>query len=485
MITNFSRRTLVAATLLLISVSLQAQIKILFDATKAETASNADWIIDADQTLNGEANAQRYPTPDQSTVTASTLESYWKGGISSWGIDLVKKGYWVETLPIGGKITYGTASNLQDLSNYKVFVVCEPNILFTAAEKTALMQFVQNGGGLFMVSDHDISDRNNDGADSPFIWNDFMSTNSVKANPFGITFDYEDIREGLTTNIPILPNDPLLNGVMGTVTQAEWFNGTTMTLTPTSNSSVKGVVYRPGSAFGNTDAMVAYATYGNGKVVGVGDSSPCDDGSGDTGDNLYDGWITDASGNHRKLIMNATIWLATSTLTVTPSNQNVMVSAGSTTFDVISNTSWTCSSDASWCVVTPSGNGNGTLSASYLENTAALSRTATILVSAIGAPTQTIKVVQSASFVSIEENTQNSYLLFPNPTSGVFKITGNAGTSDDMNITILESSGRLVNSYHSSAKSEYTFDLSAYPKGMYIVKAETGGKLITWKLSLQ
>ena len=136
-------------------------------------------------------------------------------------------------------------------------------------------------------------------------------------------------------------------------------------------------------------------------------------------------------------------------------------------------------------MVTPSGNGNGTISASYLENTAALSRTATILVSAIGAPTQTIKVVQSASFVSIEENTQNSYLLFPNPTSGVFKITGNAGTSDDMNITILESSGRLVNSYHSNSKPEYTFDLSAYPKGIYIVKVETGGKQNTWKLSLQ
>ena len=41
----------------------------------------------------------------------------------------------------------------------------------------------------------------------------------------------------------------------------------------------------------------------------MGDSSPSDDGSGDPGDVLYGGWTTDAAGNHRKLIMNMTIWL--------------------------------------------------------------------------------------------------------------------------------------------------------------------------------
>ena len=85
-----------------LNLGLQAQVKILFDATKAETAGNADWQIDADVFNLGytdgppvagqgnEANPQRYPTPAQTTVTQSTAESYWKGGLSSWGIDLVK-----------------------------------------------------------------------------------------------------------------------------------------------------------------------------------------------------------------------------------------------------------------------------------------------------------------------------------------------------------------------------------------------------------
>lgn len=59
--------------------------------------------------------------------------------------------------------------------------------------------------------------------------------------------------------------------------------------------------------------MCAHATYGSGKVVAFGDSSPADDGSGDLNDNLYDGWISDANGNHERLIVNATIWLATLT----------------------------------------------------------------------------------------------------------------------------------------------------------------------------
>jgi len=324
------------------SQCVYAQTKILFDATKAEAAGNADWVIDADLNNLGyssgpavpgggnESNPQVLPTPAQSTVTPTTVESYWKGGISSWGIDLVKKGYLVETLPYNGQITYGNTANTQDLANYKVFIVCEPNIMFTASEKTALMQFVQNGGGLFMVSDHDVSDRNNDGADSPHIWNDFMTNNGVLSNPFGMTFDYANFSQ-TTSNVPTLPGDPLLHGVMGDVTQAMWSAGTSITLSPANNSSILGVIYKTGSTFGNTNAMVAYATYGSGRVVGIGDSSPCDDGSGDSGDVLYDGWIADAGGNHRTLIINATIWLASSNAlspTVTTTNVSAI---GSTT----------------------------------------------------------------------------------------------------------------------------------------------------------
>jgi len=313
---------------LIVSYSDAQTIKVLFDASKAESAGNADWVVDASSynlgfgsgpaVLNSgnEANAQRIPSPAQSGITGSTSETFWSGALSYWGIDCVNRNYVVESLPYNGQITYGNSGNLQDLSNYDVFIVCEPNILFTSTEKTAILNFVANGGGLFMVADHTISDRNNDGEDSPVIWNDLMTNNSVQTNPFGITFDLVDFSQ-TTSNIPSLPTDSILHGPAGNVTQVQFAGGTSMTLSPAANSTVEGVIYKTGSSFGNSNVMVAYARYGSGKVAAIGDSSPCDDGTGDSNDGLFFGYTGDAAGNHRKLLMNATIWLATPT-TVTP-----------------------------------------------------------------------------------------------------------------------------------------------------------------------
>src|SRR4051812_3309421 len=92
--------------LLFLSVHVEAQVKILFDAGHGQSAGNADWVIDADLHNMGwgssggytctcssnESNAQRLPTPTQTAVTTSTPESYWSGAISHWAIDCVNKG---------------------------------------------------------------------------------------------------------------------------------------------------------------------------------------------------------------------------------------------------------------------------------------------------------------------------------------------------------------------------------------------------------
>jgi hypothetical protein len=276
--------------------------KFLFDASHAETAGNADWVIDEDN-----STPQRIPTPAQSTITASTAETYWTGALSSWGIALVKTGNYVETLPSTGSITYGNASNAQDLSNYDVFVVDEPNTVFTAAEKTAILQFVQNGGGLCMISDHTQSDRNNDGWDSPAIWNDLMTNNTVQNNPFGFSIDLTNISQQTTNVLTNSASNPILNGSQGKVTEIEFDNGATITLQPTVNSSVQGLIWETGDAQGNTNVMAASSTFGAGRVFVETDSSPMDDGTGAAGNTLYVGWPTLS---HTQLFMNASLWLA-------------------------------------------------------------------------------------------------------------------------------------------------------------------------------
>ncbi|MEI6753667.1 MAG: T9SS type A sorting domain-containing protein [Paludibacter sp.] len=291
--------------ILLICSATFSQIKILFDDTKAEQASNADWVI------SNTTNPVQVPTPSQSGITGSTTEDYWDGALSAWGVDCVKKGYYVETLPPGKSITYGSSTNAQDLSKYNAYVVCEPNTKFSSSEKTAIMNFVKNGGGLFMISDHNGSDRNSDGYDSPAIWNDFLTTNSVQANPFGFSFDLVSISQ-TSSNVTTVSNDSILHGPMGTCTKVMWSAGTTMTINKNVNSTVQGYVFTNGSSTsGTTNVMFATAKYGNGKVAAIGDSSPCDDGTGASGESLYNGYTGDVGQEHRYLLMNATIWLAT------------------------------------------------------------------------------------------------------------------------------------------------------------------------------
>lgn len=279
--------------------------KFLFDATKAETAGNADWVIDEDP-VGSTYVPQRIPTPLQSTVTSTTPENYWTGAISSFGIALVKLGHTVETLPSGTAITYGNAGNPQDLSNYNVFVVDEPNIVFTTAEKQALLNFVNNGGGLFMVSDHTGSDRNGDGWDSPAIWNDFMTNNGVISNPFGFSVDLTNFSQVSTNVLTGNPTNPILHGSQGNVTQLSFNNGASLTLT-SSNTNVQGLVWQNTYAQGTTHVMSASSSYGTGRVFCVTDSSPLDDGTGAPGNSLYVSW---SLYSHTQLFMNAALWLA-------------------------------------------------------------------------------------------------------------------------------------------------------------------------------
>lgn len=278
------------------AAAVTSTYRVLFDNSKAETAGNADWIISTSQPdpLNQNANP--------------TSETSWTGAISSWGVALQRTGrYSLKTLPSGNTITYGGGGAL-DLANFDEFVMPEPNSPLSASEKTAIMKFIQNGGGFFLIVDHTQSDRNNDGWDSVRIGNDLMTNNGVdNTDPFGISIDVNNI----STDNPKAINDssnPVLHGPFGTVTGSIIRSGSTQTLHPTDNSSAKGLVYRTGYS-GNTGAEFSTATFGSGRVAVWGDSSPVDDGTGQSGNTLYDGW-NDPAGTDAALALNATEWLA-------------------------------------------------------------------------------------------------------------------------------------------------------------------------------
>ncbi len=282
---------------LLLTQSVFATYHVLFDNTKHETAANADWIIDDNQPIPSPSNPSN--------------ERDWQGALSSWAFELFHTGNFdVKTLTSQYGITYGDSSNPYDLSNFDVFIVCEPNNQFSDSEKTAIIKFVKNGGGLFAISDHTGSDRDHDHWDSPHAWNDLFESNSFGENVFGVEFNLNQ-KSGTYTNVKSPENEDeseILNGSFGQVTGIAYHAGATINIDTNANSNAHGLIWENSTSQSSTNKIVAaYSKYGNGRVVFVGDSSPADDGTGTPGDRLYDGWN---EAHDRIFFLNATLWLA-------------------------------------------------------------------------------------------------------------------------------------------------------------------------------
>jgi len=303
-------RLCVGVLLSLFSLPLLAQQKtVLFDSLHAQTAGNADWTLDEDSC----GTAQRYPTPDQAGITSSTAETYWSGAFSAMGVDLVKKGFHVESLPAGARISYNDGTNAQDLKNYNVFVIPEPNTRFTSAEITAIRSFVQNGGGLFMIADHAGADRNSDGWDAPGIFNDLMGSPSV----FGITYNdtSTDTTYGWFDNHPddnytSDTSSPIIwTGAFGTPSSGRGlglFGSSSMTI----SGAAKGQIWKTGISNTSTSGITfATSTYGSGRVAAVGDSSTGEDATNGCGHTTYLGY-NDPSYDNGLIYANAVSWLA-------------------------------------------------------------------------------------------------------------------------------------------------------------------------------
>ncbi len=262
--------------------------KILFDYTKDETAGNADWVIDRDFPLPRPLNPQN--------------ENDWDGAISAFGVAIVNQlGDTVFTLH-NYPITYHNPHNPYDLSNFDVFVIPEPQNPFTTSEKDAIKRFVENGGGLFIISDHNNSDRNHSGWDSPRVLND-LGSGELFGMHFNITNESNNYFTYTSHNINTFA--PITDGPFGTVYALAFHGGTSITLRQDLNPHVRGIVFKNQD---NTGCMFAISTYGRGRVAGLGDSSPLDDGTGDPHDRLYDGW-NETGGSHISLFLNTIAWL--------------------------------------------------------------------------------------------------------------------------------------------------------------------------------
>jgi len=170
------------------------------------------------------------------------------------------------------------------------------------------------------------------------------------------------------------------------------------------------------------------------------------------------------------------------TLVVTPEEQEVTSSSGVATFDVISNTDWTAESDASWCTVSPSGSGNGILTATYTENTSADEREAKITVTGNGGLEEEVKVKQDGSSLGVEYNSKQSFALYPNPTSCIFTLIPGQISNVNMETCLLDITGKVLKTEILSGSQSYQWDISNLPEGIYFIRVKDGDAIVTKRL---
>jgi hypothetical protein len=168
-------------------------------------------------------------------------------------------------------------------------------------------------------------------------------------------------------------------------------------------------------------------------------------------------------------------------LAVSPPVQAVTSAAGTTAFSVTSNAAWTAVSDVSWCTVTASGSGNGTIVADYSVNTTDQARIATISVTVPTLPVQTVTVNQARSGIGMEEQTGNGIRIYPNPNRGIFRIV-TGGTTGLLEVTVQDMNGKIYLKKQFKGEKEYSADLSSAPQGTYNIVLKSGNDLSVRKL---
>jgi hypothetical protein len=176
---------------------------------------------------------------------------------------------------------------------------------------------------------------------------------------------------------------------------------------------------------------------------------------------------------------------AAPTLLVTPPYHNVTEFAGSTVFDVTSNTNWTALSNQTWCTVTPAGTGDGTITAGYTTNTLHVSRIAVITVNVSGLSPQTVSVNQDASTVSVGEHSGKGIRIYPNPAKGSFFIVPEGLGNEDLSITVFDMTDRIILSKDARGDKQIPMDLTGSPQGCYIIKIRTGSEVIVRRLVIE
>lgn len=169
-------------------------------------------------------------------------------------------------------------------------------------------------------------------------------------------------------------------------------------------------------------------------------------------------------------------------LEIAPTVLEVSPAAGSENVSLTSNTDWVASSDASWCTVTPSGNGSKEVILDFLENTDSEARFANITITAEGLTPRTVTLNQRGRGVSIREDDHHTVMIFPNPSKGMCTIQSERFSGKSLTVTLMDLTGYEIRSFSFKGGKEVSLDLREYPQGFYLLRIKAGSDVTVHRL---
>jgi len=158
-------------------------------------------------------------------------------------------------------------------------------------------------------------------------------------------------------------------------------------------------------------------------------------------------------------------------LIVTPANRDVVADTGRTNYDVVSNISWFVSSDAGWCTVTPSGTGNGSITATYPVNPDITPRVAHISASGTGIGPVVVTVTQAAAAPTLNVTPASQNVPY---IAGSFNYTVTSNTSWTVQCDSAWCTVTPSGSKNGTIVANFTQNTGNTPRTAHIAVAATG-----------
>ena len=91
------------------------------------------------------------------------------------------------------------------------------------------------------------------------------------------------------------------------------------------------------------------------------------------------------------------------------------------------------------------------------------------------------------SYLSVEEDFENQFVVYPNPSNGLFKLKITKTSFDKFAITVTDLAGKVIDrQYTQPHQKDVTIDLTdGYSNGIYLVKIDGAQHSLVKQIILQ